>query len=194
MSLTHLLNERRAYRSLEPFEISEEMLEELGKAAQLMPSCFNNQPWRFVFVKDEPNLNLLKNEALSKGNAWARHASMIVVVFSKKEFDCVIGDRLYYQFDSGMATAAVILKATELNLVAHPIAGFSPKKVREIVNIPPEYEVITLLIVGKKRLEFTPEMSDHQRQTEEKRPERLPLASIMFQNQAPDKIPEKNNK
>lgn len=193
MTLTHILNQRRAYRSLEPVEISPEMLIELGNSAQLMPSCFNNQPWRFVFVKDNPNLQFLKDEALSSGNTWAKHASMIVVVFSKKELDCVIGERLYYQFDVGMATAAVILKATELNLVAHPIAGFSPKKVREIVNIPPEYEVITLLIVGKKSQDMTAEMSDHQIQAEQNRPERLPLEKLVFYNQAPDKIPEKKN-
>jgi nitroreductase len=112
------------------------------------------------------------HDALSQGNEWAQSASMIVAVFSKKDDDCVIKDREYYLFDTGMATAHLILRATELGLVAHPIAGFSPKMTRKILNIPEEMNVITLIIVGKKSTEMNPGLAEHQIEAEGKRPER----------------------
>ena len=41
----------------------------------------------------------------------------------------------------------LILRATELGLVAHPIAGFSPRKAREILGIPDSAQVITFIIL-----------------------------------------------
>ena len=84
------------------------------------------------------------DNTLSEGNAWARKASMIIAVFTKKELDCVIGSREFYLFDTGMATAQMILRATELNLVMHPIAGYSHSKAKEILAIPEEMILITL--------------------------------------------------
>jgi len=42
-------------------------------------------------------------EALSSDNAWAKDSSVIVAVSSKEDYDCVLKDRKYYQFDMGMA-------------------------------------------------------------------------------------------
>ena len=149
MNVGEAIEKRRAYRSLEPFEIKEDLIYDLAECAQLSASCFNNQPWRYLFVSDKSVLEEMHG-ALSKGNEWAKAASMIIVVFSKKEDDCVIHDRNYYLFDTGMATQSIILRATELGLVAHPIAGYSPRKTREILGIPDEYNVIALVIVGNK--------------------------------------------
>ena len=150
MELADLIEKRRAYRSFEPAEITEEMMDSLARAAQLTCSCFNNQPWRYVFAHGEPALSKVK-EALNTGNAWAKSSSMIIAVFGKKENDCVNKEREYYLFDIGMATFALILRATEMGLVAHPIAGFDPEKVKLALGIPAECLLITIVNVGKKR-------------------------------------------
>jgi nitroreductase len=182
MDVKETIEKRRAYRSLEPVEITEEIITALGRAAQLAPSCFNNQPWRYVFVYEPDTLRAM-HEALSEGNAWATKASMIIAVTSKKDADCVIKDRdFYYAFDTGMATAFLMLRATELGLVAHPIAGYSPGKTREILGIPDEVDVITLVIVGKKSGEINELLSEKQAESEKRRPERLPLEKIIYHN------------
>jgi nitroreductase len=76
----------------------------------------------------------------------------------------------------------MILRATELGLVAHPIAGFSPKKTREILGIPEEYTVLTLIIVGKKMQEIHPSLSEKQVENEQKRPERKLLKEWAYHN------------
>ncbi|KUK14665.1 MAG: nitroreductase family protein [Synergistetes bacterium] len=180
MDVKKAIEERRAYRSLDKVEISLETLADLAKCASLAPSCFNNQPWRFVFVTKEENL-LAMREALSKGNEWAYDASAFIAVCSKPDLDCNLKDgRQYYAFDVGMSVGLLMLRATELGLVAHPIAGYSPEKVKEILNIPPEYEVITLIILGKHSSEIKPSLTEKQVLAEKERPARLPMEEFAF--------------
>jgi nitroreductase len=148
MTVKEAIQKRRAYRSLEKTEIPAESKKILFEAAQLAPSCYNNQPWRFVYIDDEKNLKKMQS-AYSKGNEWAYDASLIIAVCSKKELDCIIQDRFFYAFDTGLATGQMLLQAVELGLVAHPIAGFSPDKVREILQIPKDIEILTLVVFGK---------------------------------------------
>jgi len=177
MDVKDAIEKRRAYRSFEPVEITKEMMDELAKAAQLTCSCFNNQPWRFIFAHGEPALSKVK-EGLSGGNAWAKASSMIIAVIGKKEKDCNIKEREYYQFDIGMATFALILRATELGLVAHPIAGFDPEKVKEALEIPADYLLITVINVGKKMATINPLLSAKQAEGEDVRPPRRALEEI----------------
>ncbi|MBN2533162.1 MAG: nitroreductase family protein [Spirochaetales bacterium] len=172
MTVEQAIEKRRAYRLLKPVDITDHILEQLSRAAQLAPSCYNNQPWRFIFIKTRHLLNKIF-EALSPGNAWGKKASLIIVVYGKKEDDCVIKEREYYLFDLGLAVSAILLQATELELVAHPIAGFSPQKVKETTGIPGEYTVITLIIIGARD-------KNGDGESEEKRPERHPLSEIYY--------------
>lgn len=181
MDVIEAVKERRAFRSLDSVEITDELIKDLASSAQLAPSCFNNQPTRFVFVYAPDALEKM-HDALSRGNEWVHSASLIIAVFSKREDDCIIKDREYHQFDCGLATAFLILRATELGLVAHPIAGFSPKKTKEILGIPEEYKVITLVNVGKHSETISPVLSEKQVEWEKKRPERFPLEKILYLN------------
>jgi nitroreductase len=181
MNVKQAINERRAYRSLEPVEITEDLVRDLAESAKQAPSCFNNQPWRFVFVYESETLKRV-HDCLSKGNAWAKAGSMIIVVFSREDLDCVIKPRIYYLFDTGMATAFVMLRATELGLVAHPIAGYDEEKVKKVLNISENMRVITLVIVGKHSETISPILSDHQKEAEKKRPERLHLEKFAYKN------------
>jgi nitroreductase len=172
MDVKQAIETRRAYRSLAPLEVTPKLLADLAQAARLAPSCFNNQPWRFVAVYELPQLDQLKEKGLSRGNAWAKEASLIIAVCSQKELDCIIKDREYSLFDTGIATAHLVLRATELGLIAHPIAGYKPVKVREVLGIPQDVTVIALVVVGKPG-----DLSE-----EKERPERLEPAQFFFHN------------
>lgn len=180
MEVKEAINRRRASRSLAPVDVPDALVDDLAGCAQLAPSCNNNQPWRFVFVRDPARRAELHAALNSPGNDWAKAASMIIAVFSRKEDDCVIRDRDYHLFDTGMATAFLILRATELGLVAHPIAGFSPKKTREVLGIPEDYQVITLINVGKRADAISPLLSPKQVEQEAVRPARKPMDEFAF--------------
>ncbi|MFW6196951.1 MAG: nitroreductase family protein [Thermoplasmatota archaeon] len=178
MDVKDAIEERRAYRSLEKIEIDDKIINKLGVAAQLTPSCFNNQPWNFVFVKSEERLKKLE-PVMSKNNKWTNNASLIVAVFSKKDDDCVVKGREYHLFDTGMATAFLILRATELGLVAHPIAGYDEEETKELLDIPEEYRLITLVIIGKYSEESTDLLTEKQAEREKERPERKDLDELI---------------
>jgi nitroreductase len=181
MDVIEVINTRRAYRSLAPVTITEELVRDLARCAQLAPSCNNNQPARFVFVWEPQMLEKMK-AVFNKGNAWCHADSMVVAVCVEKDADCVVHDREYYLFDTGLATAFLILRATELGLVAHPIAGYSPKAVRAVLGIPDSMQVIALVNVGKHADTVNPVLSEKQVHDETHRPERLPLEQVAFFN------------
>ncbi len=188
MEVIEAINTRRAYRSLAPVTISEQLVRDLARCAQLAPTCFNNQPARFVFVWDRAMLERMK-PVFNKGNAWCHADSLIVAVFTGREDDCVISGREYFLFDTGIQTAFLILRATELGLVAHPIAGYDPKLVREILGIPERMTVITLVNVGRHADTVSPVLSPQQVEWEKHRPERLPLEQVAFFNRYPGPEP-----
>jgi len=179
--LMEIIDTRRAYRSLQPVAIDENMVRELAAAASLSASCSNNQPWRFVFVYEKEALDKVKG-AMSKGNRWTYAASLIIAVCSRRDLDCPNPGRELYIFDTGMATAFLILRATVMGLVAHPIAGYDEVKVKEALAIPADMTVITLVNVGKHLLPPNELLSEQQKEIEKTRPERKPLAEIMRMN------------
>ena len=179
MSVKETIEKRRAYRSLDPVEITRDLIEDLAEMAKIAPSCAKKQPWQFVFVYDKEVLKKLFT-VLSEGNKWVEKASMIVGVFSNPENDCIIGERLYYLFDTGMATAFLILRATELGLVVHPIAGFKETPAKEILGIPRDMRLITLIIIGKHSEIINPVLSDSMKLGEKQRPPRKSIDEFIY--------------
>jgi nitroreductase len=178
MGVKKTILERRAYRALEAAKVSREVIEDLAGLAGLAPSCYNKQPWRFVFVSDGKILKRI-HQSLSRGNEWATQADLVVAVVSKKDLDCVVDGREYFLFDTGMASAFLILRATELGLVAHPIAGFDENQIKEILNIPKDMTLITLIFVARHSRDKENLLTEKQLQSEKIRPPRRPLQEIL---------------
>lgn len=183
MEFENVIKSRRAFRSLERVDITDQLIVDIANTVKLSPSCFNNQPWEFIFVSDQKKLKNLFT-SLNKGNFWATKSSMIVAVLSKKKNDCQIKGRDYYLFDTGMGTAYLILKLSELGFVAHPIAGYSEERVKEILKITDEeITVITLIIVGKKSNSIPEYFSESQIKSEKERPKRKDLKEFIHINE-----------
>ncbi len=177
MTVQEAIEKRRAYRALASTEISDDLIKDLAHYASLAPSCRNKQPWRYIFIKSQEKLQEIFS-ALPEGNNWALRASLVIAVYSRKDYDCVLGEREYYLFDTGMATAFLILRATELGLVAHPIAGYNPQKAKEILGLEQNDNLIGLIIVGKHSTDYSILTNDWQKDQEHKRPQRMAFDEI----------------
>jgi nitroreductase len=176
MEFDDVVNKRRSRRSFAPVDVSETIIKQLAAVASLAPSCSNKQPWRFVFVRSPAMLERVL-ATLTPGNAaWAKPASLIVAVWSRADLDCQIPDgRAYFQFDTGMASAFLMLAATARNLESHPIAGFDPEAAREVLALPSDARVITLVIMGGHSPKPSSTLTDWQVKAESERPPRLPF-------------------
>lgn len=146
--LLQQIAERRAKRALREDAVPEDVLQRVLTAATYAPSCFNNQPWRFVVVSSKEKLEVAR-EYLSSGNYWARKAPVVVLAATKADLDCQLSaGRDYAFFDLGQAVQSMILQAAKEGLIAHPIAGFKPVEIKQAFGIPEEYILLTLVIIG----------------------------------------------
>lgn len=179
MIVSAIMN-RRAARALAPDSIPVEDIEEILSAGTLAPSCYNNQPWRIVAVTEAQILEQVK-EALAPGNAWAKKAPFIAILATRPCDDCRLDEgRDYAYFDLGLCAMNIMLQATHLGYIAHPIAGFSPKKVRQKLGIPQDYDIVTLIVFGKRGI---PDNLEPWQQIAETAPrERKPLNEVVFYN------------
>jgi nitroreductase len=85
-----------------------------------------------------------------------------------------------------MATATMILRATELGLVAHPIGGYDEEAVKKALRIPAGYQLITLVNVGRHSNKIHPYLTEKQAEAEKERPERLPFERYAYINHYTD--------
>jgi glutaredoxin-dependent peroxiredoxin len=149
--MSRLLKEievRQAKRALSGQTIPEEVVSRIMTAATYAPSCYNNQPWRFLVVTEEKALEKVRS-VLTGGNYWAKMAPLLIAVATKKTLDAQLSDgREYALFGCGLATENLLLQATKEGLYAHPMAGFDPVEIKKTFSVPQDYIVICLIAVG----------------------------------------------
>ncbi len=144
-----LLQRRHARRAIREDALSDAIVDELIEAARLTPSCRNKQPWRYLFLT---GAGLAKGrECLIGGNRrWANRAPLLIIGYGKHSDDCVQEDgRSYYPFDLGMSAMNIMLAATHHDLVARPMAGYDPVKVKELFELDDDDEPYVMIAVGK---------------------------------------------
>jgi nitroreductase len=151
---------------------------ELVEAMRLSPSCNNNQPWRVVVCEGGALEGL--RASLSRGNAWARRAPLAFAVCARPEDDCRLSDRRdYFLFGCGLAVGQMLLRATELGLVAHPIAGYDPQAAKKALAVPEDHVLIALVMIARPGADASL-LSEKQLMAERERPARMPRGQNFF--------------
>jgi len=135
-------------RPLEPAALAT-----LFEAARWAPSSYNEQPWRFIYAAkpDRAEFERLLGCLASTNQLWARNAAALIFPVARLAFStgALAGQpNRHALHDVGLATANLIHQAMALGLFAHPMAGFSPEKLRELCAIPEGYEPVTAIAVG----------------------------------------------
>ncbi len=147
--IIELLHARKAGRSISREPLTEDIIAELIEAVRLTPSCYNNQPWRFLFL-ESPEALAKGHDALTSGNrVWASRAPLLIVGYSRRNDDCILPDgRTYHQFDLGMSAMNLMMAATHQGLMARPMAGFDSEKIRESCELDPDSQPLVMIAVG----------------------------------------------
>lgn len=124
-------------RAIEP-----EKLDLVLEAARLAPSARNTQPWRFVVVRGQAQAEAFVEATFRGASPAATQAPVIIVACAKPEDDVTIDGKEYYLFDVGLAVANLLIAATDLGLVTHPMASFNEAAVKRHLHIPDDVRVV----------------------------------------------------
>ncbi len=147
---SNLLN-RWSPRSMTGEPISEEELYSLFEAARWAPSCYNEQPWRFIYAKrDTEHWQRLYDLMIAFNQQWTAKAAVLIVVASHKVFERNQKPAQTHSYDTGAACQNLALEGFARGLVVHGMQGFDYKKAAIDLKIPAEYQVEAMIAIGKK--------------------------------------------
>lgn len=139
----------RAYDASRP--VSREQVISLLEAARWAPSCYGDQPWRFV-VWDR-GVDAAGWQAafgtLAPGNQeWVKDAAVLVLVAADTLFNHNGQPNRWAQYDTGAAAVNLCLQAEALGMMAHQMGGFDPEKIRVVAGVPEQYVLMAMISVG----------------------------------------------
>lgn len=145
MDFLELAKNRYSCREFSNKIVEQEKINYILEAAKYAPTAVNFQPQRILVLTDKEKINLL-NEA----TRFTFDANLMFVICYDKN---VSWKRKYDGNDEGVIDASVVtthmmLEITNLGLGSTWVGAFNPEKVREILNIPSNYEIVALLPTG----------------------------------------------
>lgn len=146
MNVMEAIKERRSVRSYLPDEIHDNILLKIIEAARLAPSAKNLQAWKFIVVKDA---EIKQKLALAANQMFLAEAPVIIAAIAT---DCEHLMRCgvpAYAVDLGIAVEHMALAAAEEGLGSCWIGAFDQHKAKEILHVPDNYTVVTIMPFGK---------------------------------------------
>ena len=171
----------RAYDTQTP--VTAEQITALCEAARWAPSCYGDQPWRYIIwnkFEDQDSWHKAL-ECLSPGNQdWAQNAPLLILTASVPSFSQNDNPNRWNGYDSGAASLSLCLQATSMGLMSHQMGGFDPDKLRNTFNIPADINLWSMIAIGHPAL--LDSLTEEQLERELKQRERRPLSQLFFNN------------
>lgn len=145
------LRERRSIRKYKDIKVEKEKIESILKAGLLAPSSMNKKPVEFIVVEDKETLSKLE-ACKAKATIGLKTAPLAIVVVADTEKSNV------WVEDASIASILIQLEVQELGLGSCWIQirnrqsneGDSEKAVRNVLNLPEKYGVLSILTIGYK--------------------------------------------
>lgn len=109
-------------------------------------SAAERQPWRFVVVQDALARHRLATAAFN--SRLARSAPVLVLGCARVHSHVSGHGRPSHPLDLAAATQSMVLAAADMGLAAAWITGYREDMVREVVGIPADVPVISMLALG----------------------------------------------
>ena len=123
-------------------EVEKEKIEKVLEAASLAPSALNNQPWRFIVITGAENVASVVMQAFGEGNRVVKDAPVLIIVCANPCDDVIAENKEFYLLDVGFAMANLLLAATDLGLVTHPMAHVFEDELKKLLGIPEEVRFV----------------------------------------------------
>ena len=146
--------ERWSPRAFTGEPMPEQDLLAMFEAARWAASSYNSQPWFFVYaLRDTPAWPSLLGLLVEFNQGWARNASALVIVVSNSLMLPPGKDKPVpshsHSFDTGMATAQLVLQGMKLGYHSHGMIGFDRERAFTDLNVPQGYRVEAAFAIGR---------------------------------------------
>lgn len=139
----------RAYDAAKP--VSREQMLALLEAARWAPSCYGDQPWRFVVWNKATDAAAWQAafDTLAPGNqGWVKDAPLLVLATADTLFNHNSQPNRWAQYDTGAAVENLCLQAEAMDLMAHQMGGFDSEKARAVAGVPAQFTLMAMISVG----------------------------------------------
>jgi len=141
--------DRWSPRAFDPTPLPEEDIATLFEAARWAPSCFNEQPWLFVYGTSEEEKETFLEILMEKNRLWAHNAPVLAILFARRTFAHGGRPNRWAGLDCGAAWASLAFQARLMGLYAHGMAGFNQKRAYELLSVPEDkYEAMCAIALG----------------------------------------------
>jgi nitroreductase len=132
-------------------KVSRAQIVSMIEAARWSPSCFGDEPWRYI-VWDKHSDAVAWQKAFdclgASNQAWVKNAPLLFASVANTLFDHNHAANRFAQYDTGAASMALVLQAEALGLVSHQMGGFDTAKLRAAFSIPEQYTPMAMMAVG----------------------------------------------
>ncbi|AFJ01215.1 nitroreductase [Methylophaga frappieri] len=131
--------------------VSEAQITALCEAARWAPSCFGDEPWRFIIWDRFHDAESWQKafDCLVEGNqAWAKNAPVLILAASVEHFSHNDKPNRWTGYDTGAASVSLCLQATQLGLMSHQMGGFDSNAMRETFAIPESVHLWSMNAIG----------------------------------------------
>jgi len=154
--LKTIIKDRRSVRRFHEKNISHEQINEILSAAQWAQSWGNSQCWEIILIDANTQKEKLTQILRKKNPALKAINSAPIVIalcahieksgYYKKEQ--ITKFKNWFMYDLGILTQNICLTAHSLGLGSVVIGAFDHEKAKEILNIPKQFEIVSLLPIG----------------------------------------------
>ena len=131
--------------------ISREQVLALMEAARWAPSCFGDEPWRFIVCDRgrDPASWQRAFDCLAEGNqVWVKNTPLLILTGVDGHFRHNAKDNRWAQYDTGAASMSICLQAVALGLAAHQMGGFDATRLHAAFTIPAHITLMSVIAVG----------------------------------------------
>ncbi len=145
-----ILNEivkRRSIRKYKDRIIDEDILKRIMKAGSLAPTAHNRQDWKIIIVDKKELINELVDKA-SPHQQFLKQASVLLIACSTNADYIMRCGHPGFLIDLAIVLDHISLQAVKEGLGTCWIASFYKDKVKQVLNIPNNIEVVQIMSLG----------------------------------------------
>ena len=152
MEFLEVIKKRRSIRAFENRKVEDDKLMDVLSAGRAAPTSYNNQEFKIVAVRDKIRIGQLFHACNEQD--FVKEAPVVLVCCGTNPEQEMMCGQPSYTIDVSVVATHMMLRATDLGLGTCWLGSFNEKKIKQILDIPDNIRVVTVLPLGYPRFQL----------------------------------------